>query len=246
MGGGASKSDSCAANVLACWFAAGSGLSYSQVLATNRRPPDARASREANFGTASQVLAASANSLSRATMAAMTRVANHGLAISVAEPTPLKISRVASRSCAVSWQLPQTTMWLRCAAGHAALNCSALVASGSAAADSSSKSRSLLHSSLFFFNRFHIPASLLLLPWFSISALLSLAYHSPPGPKEPHLHRIAIQFQNFRYLLDRKPFHFLQDQHQPVPLIQPFQQPLHVLPRFDLLADIRPRVHFFP
>src|SRR5216683_698108 len=88
MGGGASKSDSCAANVLACWFAAGSGLSYSQVLATNRRPPDARASREANFGTASQVLAASANSLSRATMAAMTRVAHHGGGGSALEDFP--------------------------------------------------------------------------------------------------------------------------------------------------------------
>src|SRR5258707_3403326 len=134
-------------------------------------------------------------------MAAMPRVASHGLAISVPEPTPLKISRVASRSCAVSWQLPQTTTWLRCAAGHAALNCSALVASGSAPADSSSKSRSFLHSTSFFFSRFHIPASLLLFPSFSISALLRLAYHTPPRPKEPHLHRIAIQVQYFRYLL---------------------------------------------
>src|SRR5713101_3872770 len=125
MGGGASKSDSCAARLVACWLDAGSGLSYNHVLTISKRAPEAMASREANFGTASQVLAASANSPSRATMAAMTRVANHGLAISVAEPTPLKISRVASRSCAVSRQLPQAAMWLRCAAGHAALNCSA-------------------------------------------------------------------------------------------------------------------------
>src|SRR6266478_522643 len=246
MGGGASKSDSCADNELDCVFSAGSGLSYNQVLATNKRAPDAMARREANFGTASQVLAASDNSLSRAAMAAMTRVANHGLSTTAEEAAPLKISRVASRSCAASRQFSQEAMWLRSAGEKASLNSSTLLAEGRTAAESSNKSCSLLHSSLFFFNRFHIPASLLLLPWFSISALLSLAYHSPPGPKEPHLHRVAIQFQNFRYLLDRKLFHFLQDQHQPVPLIQPFQQPLHVLPCFDLLADIRPRVHFFP
>src|SRR5216684_9094569 len=130
MGGGASKSDSCAANVLACWFAAGSGLSYSQVLATNKRAPDARASREANFGTASQVLAASVNSLSRAAMAAMTRVANHGLAISVAEPAPLKISRASRRSCAASRQLLQEAMWVRSAGDKASVSSPTLLALG--------------------------------------------------------------------------------------------------------------------
>src|SRR6266851_4378756 len=140
MGGGASKSDSCADNELDCVFSAGSGLSYNQVLATNKRAPDARASREANFGTASQVLAASDNSLSRAAMAAMTRVANHGLSTTAEEAAPLKISRVASRSCAASRQLPQAAMWLRCAAGHAALNCSTCTASGRAAAEFSIKS----------------------------------------------------------------------------------------------------------
>src|SRR5437016_4175835 len=76
----------------------------------------------------------------------------------------------------------------------------------------------------------------------SISALLCLTYHPAPGPKESHFHRVAIQIQNFRDLLDRISFHFLQDQHQPVTFIQSFQQTLHVLPRFHLFADIRSRV----
>src|SRR5260370_12364204 len=106
MGGGASKSDSCAASVLACRFGAGSGLPYNQVLASSKRAPDAMASREANFGTTIHVLATSENSLSRATMAAMTRVANHGLGVSAAEPTPLKISRLPTQPSPVSCQPP--------------------------------------------------------------------------------------------------------------------------------------------
>src|SRR5260370_38309124 len=140
MGGGASKSDSCAANVLACWLGVGSGLPYNQVLATSKRAPDAMASREANFGTTIHVLATSENSLSRATMAAMTRAANQGLGISAAEPTPLKISRVASKSCAASGQFPQPARWLRCAAGHPSLNSATLKTPGRAAAESSRRS----------------------------------------------------------------------------------------------------------
>src|SRR2546427_10678655 len=101
MGGGASKSDSCAANVLACWPDVESGLSYNHVLARSKTAPEAMATREANLGTASHVLAAPDNSLSRAAIAAITRAANHGLR-STSEATPLKISRVASRSCAAS------------------------------------------------------------------------------------------------------------------------------------------------
>src|ERR1700682_73543 len=248
MGGEASNSDSCAANVLASWFGVGTGtgLSYNHVLATSKRAPEAMANREANFGTASQVLATSDSSLSRAATAAMTRFANHGLATSPAEASPLKISRLARISSAASLQVPQAAMWARCAAGHASLNCSTRTASGRPSAETSSKSCNFLHSSSRFFSRFHIPASSLLLPSFSISALLCLAHHPAPGPKESDLHRIAIQIQDFRDLLDRKPFYFFQDQHQPVPFIQSFQQPLHALPRFDLLADIRPGVHFFP
>src|SRR6202158_2262378 len=248
MGDEVSNSDSCAANVLASWFGVGTGtgLSYNHVLATSKRAPEAMANREANFGTASQVFATSDSSLSRAAMAAMTRFANHGLTICEVEATPLKISRVARRFCVASWQVSQAAMWARCAAGHASLNCSTRTASGRASAESSSKFCNFLHSSSRFFSRFHIPASSLLLPSFSISALLCLAYHPAAGPKKSNLHRIAIQTQNFRNLLDRKPFHFFQDQHQPAPFIQSFQQPLHALPRFDLLADIRPGVHFFP
>src|SRR5260370_12316693 len=79
-GGDASKSDSCAANEAACWFGAGSGFRYNQVLVKSKSATEATASREANFGTASHVLAASVNSLSRAAMAAITRVENHRLA----------------------------------------------------------------------------------------------------------------------------------------------------------------------
>src|ERR1700687_3293448 len=248
MGGcGDSKRYSWLAVAAGCLAGALYGLSYNHVLATSKRAPEAMANREANFGTASQVFATSDSSLSRAAMAAMTRFANHGLTICEVEAIPLKISRVARRSCVASRHFPQAAMWLRWGAGHASLNCSALTASGSTAAESSSKSCNFLHSSSRFFSRFHIPASSLLLPSsFSISALLCLANHPAPGPKESNLHRIAIQIQDFRNLLDRKPFHFFQDQHQPVPFIQSFQQPLHALPRVDLLADIRPGVHFFP
>src|ERR1700674_4523858 len=239
MGGcGDSKRYSWVAVAASCFAGTLYGLSYNHVLATSKRAPEPMANREANFGTASHVLATSDNSLSRAAMAAMTRVANHGLAISLAEPTPLKISRVARRSRAASWQLPQAATCVRCADGQAALNSSTRTTSGRAAADSSSKSCNFLHSSVLFFSRFHIPASLLLLPWSSISALLRLAYHPAPSPKEPHFHRISIQIQNFRDLLDRKPFHFFQDQHKAVPFIQSFQQPLHALTRCDPLAQI--------
>src|SRR6266478_2707983 len=163
MGGGASKSDSCAAREVACWLDAGSGLSYNHVLTINKSAPDAMARREANFGTASHVLAASDNSLSRAAIAAITRVANHGRSAAAEEATPLKISRVARRSCAASWQLSQTAMWFCAAADMAAVSSPMLTASGRAAAESSSKSRNFLHSSSFF-SRFHIPASLLLIP----------------------------------------------------------------------------------
>src|SRR6267378_2342264 len=186
--------------VLACWFGAGSGLSsYNQVLATSKRAPEAKASH---------VLAISDNSLSRAAIAAITRFANHGLGISLVEPTPLKISRVTRKSRVASWQLPHASMWLRCAAAKTSQNSLTFTASGRAAADSSSKLRSFVQSSSSFFSRFHIPASLTRLPWSSISALLRLAYHPAPGPKEPHFHCIAIQIQHFRDFLDRKPFHF--------------------------------------
>src|SRR6266481_6745689 len=217
MGGcGASNKYSWLAAPAGCFAGTAEGLSYSHVLATSKSAPETRASREANFGTASHVLAASASSLSRAAMPAITRVANHGLAISLAEPTPWKISRVARRSRAASRHCSQEAMWVRSAGDKTSLNSSTLAASGRTAAESSSRSRNFLHSSSLFFSRFHIPASLLLLPSPSISALLCLAYHPAPGPKQPHFHRVAIQIQNFRDLLDRISFHFLKDQHQPV------------------------------
>src|SRR2546425_1125078 len=175
MGGGASKSDSCAANVLACWPDVESGLSYNHVLATSKTAPEAMATREANLGTASHVLAASDNSLSRAAIAAITRVANHGLS-TTAEATPLKISRVASRSCAASWQLMQAAMCVCAAADVASLSSLILPASGRAAAESSSKSRNFLHSSSFF-SRFHIPASSL-----ALAFVLNLHVSSPGLP----------------------------------------------------------------
>src|SRR5438552_3946394 len=105
MGGcGASNRYSWLAAAVGCFVGAVEGRSYNQVLVTRRRAPEATASREANFGTASHVLAASANSLSRAAMAAITRVGNHGLAVSVADVTPVKIVLVARRSCAAVWQ----------------------------------------------------------------------------------------------------------------------------------------------
>src|SRR6266403_65579 len=229
-----------------CFAGTVEGLSYSHVLATSKSAPEAKASREANFGTASHVLAASASSLSRAAMPAKTRVANHGLAISVAEPTPLKISRVARRSCAASRHFSQEARWARSAGDKTSLNVSTLAAAGRTAAASSIESCNFVHSSSLVFSRFHIPASLPLLPSQSISALLGQADHPTPRPEESNLDRVPIQTQNFSNLLDGKPFHFFQYQHQPVPLIQSFQQALHVLPGFEPLADIRPRVLFVP
>src|SRR5205807_4964252 len=192
---------------------------------------------EANFGTASHGPAASANSPPRAGIGASTRGENHGLDCPALELKPLKISRVVRISCAAAWQPSHAATWWRCAADQLSVNSSIRAAAGRAAAESSNKSRNFGHSSWFFFSRFHIPASLPLLLSASISALLCLTYHPAPGPKESHFHRVAIQIQNFRDLLDRISFHFLQEQHQPVPFIQSFQQPLHVLPRFHLLAD---------
>src|SRR5256885_10367554 len=147
MGGcGASKRYSWLAAATGCFAGAVVGLSDGHVPGTSKSTPEAMASLEANFGTASQVLAISDNSLSRTAMAAITRSANHGLAISVEEATPLKIFRVARRSCAASRQLPQAATWVRCAAGQASLNSSTRTASERAAADSSSKSCNFLHS----------------------------------------------------------------------------------------------------
>src|SRR5712671_4814146 len=125
-GGGCSKSDSCAAWELACWFGAVTGFSYSHVLATSRSAADTKATREANFGTTIQVLATSFNSLSREAMAAMTRVANHGRAIVASEPTFLKISLAARRSWAASRQRGQEAMWVLSAADKSAHSSSTL------------------------------------------------------------------------------------------------------------------------
>src|SRR6266481_246078 len=247
MGGcGASNKYSWLAAPAGCFAGTAEGLSYSHVLATSKSAPETRASREANFGTASHVLAASASSLSRAAMPAITRVANHGLATSLAEPTRWKISRVARRSRAASRHCSQEAMWVRSAGDKTSLNSSTLAASGRTAAESSSRSCNFLHSSSLFFSRFHIPASLLFLPSPSISALLCLAYHPAPRPNKPDLHRIAIQTQDFSNFVDGKPFHFFQDQHEPVPFIQSLQQALDAFPGFDPLADVRPRILFFP
>src|SRR6266849_1479618 len=246
MGGVASNSDSCAANVLGCELGAETGRSYSHVLPASNTIAETHASREAYRGTAPQRLAGRASSRSRARIAPITPAANPGPAWPVLEATPLKISRVARRSCAASWQFLQAATCLRCAAGQASLSCSMRTASGRAAAESSSKSCNFLHASSLFFSRFHIPASSLLLLSSSISTLLCLACHPATGPKESDLHRIAVQIQNLSDLLNGEPFHFFQDEHQPVPLIQSFQQPLHVLPRFHLLADIRSGISFFP
>src|SRR6266403_176145 len=122
MGAGHSKSDSCAARVAACWFGVVSGRSYNQVVAISNTAPEAMARREANFGTASHVLAASVNSLSRAPIAAITRVANQGLSVPASEVTPLKISRVARISLAASRQLSHAATWARSAAGKSWIN----------------------------------------------------------------------------------------------------------------------------
>src|ERR1700741_2800587 len=113
MGGsGASNRYSWLAGAAGCLAGAVEGFSYNQVLVRSKSAPDAIASRKANFGTASHALAASVNSLSRVAMPAITRVANHGLASSAAEPTPLKISRVARRSCAASRHFLQEAKWV--------------------------------------------------------------------------------------------------------------------------------------
>src|SRR5260370_4358495 len=120
-----------------------------------------------------------------------------------------------------------------------------MTAWGRAAAESSSRSRTFLHSSSLFFSRFHIPASLLPLLSSSIATFICLAYHPPPCTKKSHLHRVAVQLHNFRDLLDGKPFHLFQDKHQPVPFIHSFLNPLHVLSRCSLFSCCELALFFF-
>src|SRR5690349_15041397 len=183
-GGGGSKRYSWLDTAAGCFTGALDGLSYSQVLAARSRALEARASREANFGIASQALADSVNSLSRAAMAAITRFANHGRAIAASEVTFLKISLLARMSWAASRQRGQEARWARSATDKSPHNSSTLAAEERAPADSSSKSIILVQRSSFLFSRFHIPASLLLWPSSSISAFPGLADDPPPRPEK--------------------------------------------------------------
>src|SRR5882724_6857934 len=194
---------------------------------------DAHASREANRGTMLQALAGKATSRSRAAIADSTRFANHGPPSSAGEPAPNNSSRVASRSCRASRHLLQSAKCARPSPGKLSTSFS-ILATSTSAAELSSKSCSRSHSSLLRFNRFRM-----LPPCRSIPALLCQHYHPPSRAEKPHLYGVGIQFQQLRNLFNRKPFHFLQNQHQPVSLIQSFQQSLHALPRFEPFADVR-------
>ncbi len=150
-----------------------------------------------------------------------------------------------------------------------AAECSSISREAPPLATSSSESRNRLHSSSFFRRKSNIvpPAfrQLLLLhpanrfpnrycPRSSLTKLKirrSLCpfprfhHNSSPCAKQSDLHRIRIQVQNLCNLFDRKPFHFLQDQHHLVPLVQALQQPIHLLPRFELVADVQRRRRSF-
>src|SRR6266850_182638 len=194
---------------------------------------DAHATREANRGTMLQALAGKASSRSRAAIADSTRFANHGPPSSAGATAPNNSSRVASRSCRASRHLLQSAKCARPSPGKLSTSFS-ILATSTSAAELSSKSCSRSHSSLLRFNRFRM-----LPPCRSIPALLCQHYHPPSRAEKPHLYGVGIQFQQLRNLFNRKPFHFLQNQHQPVSLIQSFQQSLHALPRFEPFADIR-------
>src|SRR6266446_5016378 len=191
------------------------------------------ASREANRGTKLQALRGKASSRSRAAIADSTRFANHGPPSSAGATAPNNISRVARRSCRASRQLLQSAKCARPSAGKLAAS-SSIPPPGTPAAELSSKSCSCSHSFLLRFNRFRM-----LPPCRSIPAFLCQQYHPPSRAEKPHLYGVGIQFQHVRNLFNRIPFHFLENQHQPVSLIQSFQQALHVLPRFEPLADVR-------
>src|SRR5882672_12559310 len=194
---------------------------------------DAHASREANCGTMLQALTGKANSRSRAAISDSTRFANHGPPSSAGATAPNNSSRVASRSCRASRQPLQSAKCTRPSAGKLSTSSSILPPSISAA-ELSSKSCSRSHSSLLRFNSF-----CMLPPCRSIPALLCQQYHPPSRAEEPHLYGVGIQFQHLRNLFNRETFHFLENQHQPVSLIQSFQQSLHALPRFQPFADVR-------
>ena len=69
--------------------------------------------------------------------------------------------------------------------------------------------------------------------------------NSAARAEEPHLDRVRVQIQNLRNLFYRKSFHFLQNQHQAVAFVKPFQEILDSLARFKSVADIRPPAAFF-
>src|SRR6266852_4325298 len=195
---------------------------------------DAHASREANRGTMLQALAGKASSRSRAAIADSTRFANRGPPSPVGAMAPNNnSSRVASRSCRASRHLLQSAKCARPSAGKLSTS-SSILPTNTSSAELSSKSCSRSHSSLLRFNRFRM-----LPPCRSIPALLCQHYHPPSRSEKPHLYGVGIQFQHLRNLFNRKPFQFLQNQHQPVSLIQSFQQSLHALPRFQPFADVQ-------
>src|SRR6266850_1873080 len=174
---------------------------------------DAHASREANRGTMLQALAGKASSRSRAAIADSTRFANHGPPSSAGATAPNNSSRVASKSCRASRHLLQSAKCARPSPGKLSTSFS-ILATSTSAAELSSKSCSRSHWSLLRFNRFRM-----LPPCRSIPALLCQHYHPPSRAEKPHLYGVGIQFQQLRNLFNRKPFHFLQNQHQPVSVL---------------------------
>src|SRR5712692_4313514 len=135
-------------------------FSYNHVLPANNTTAVIHANRDAKRGNSLHAHTRNVSSLSRAAIAFMTRDANHGLASSAKRAAPWNSSFAATRSCAASRQLSHEVTCSRPDWGRHSINLSTLIPSACFVAASSRESRNLPHSALFFFSRFHIPASL--------------------------------------------------------------------------------------
>src|SRR5262249_7570794 len=73
----------------------------------------------------------------------------------------------------------------------------------------------------------------------SVTAFLRESDNSSPRSKQANLHGVSVEVDNFSNLFDGEAFDLFQNQHQPVSLVQPFQEALDALAGGESLRNIR-------